>query len=154
MDFRLKNYLIYLASDFNASFAKIFLESRKQLIQMQIYEAPLSSIARASYLGWFPLMFRDLSFRSIILAFYYGTTDISHDPKLKYSIPQIADIMRQRRSDGHNESFEEISHMFYEYHNYEIKTKLHVRYLYFIFANLIATLVTNPIDVCLTKILT
>lgn len=31
-DFRVKNYLIYLASDFNASIAKSFLEARKQLI--------------------------------------------------------------------------------------------------------------------------
>jgi hypothetical protein len=93
-DFRLKNYLIYLISDFNASIAKVFLETRKQLIQMQIYEHPLPSIAKAAYLGWFPMMFRDLSFRSIILGFYYGTTTIHHEPKLKYTIPQIADIMR------------------------------------------------------------
>ena len=37
-DFRLKNYIIYLSSDFSASFAKLFFETRKQLIQMQIYE--------------------------------------------------------------------------------------------------------------------
>jgi hypothetical protein len=37
-DFRLKNYMIYLASDFSASFSKLFFETRKQLIQMQIYE--------------------------------------------------------------------------------------------------------------------
>jgi len=93
-DFRLKNYMIYLSSDFAASFARVFFETRKQLIQMQIYESPLSAIAKASYLGWFPLMFRDLTFRGIILGFYYGTTTIEHSPKLKYTVPQIADIMR------------------------------------------------------------
>lgn len=46
-------------------------------------------------------MVRDLTFRSIILSFYYGTTTINHEPKLKYSVPQIADIMRQRRLEGH-----------------------------------------------------
>lgn len=56
--------------------------------------------------------------------------------------------------EGHKETFNDISYMFYEYHNYEIKTKMQYRYLYLIFANLIATLVTNPIDVCLSKILT
>jgi hypothetical protein len=86
-DFRLKNYMIYLASDFSASFAKLFFETRKQLIQMQIYEHPLGAIAKASALGWFPLMVRDLSFRSIILGFYYGTTTIEHQPKLKYTVP-------------------------------------------------------------------
>jgi len=44
--------------------------------------------------------------------------------------------------------------MFYDYHNYDVKTKLHTRYLYMVIANLFATLLTNPIDVCLTKILT
>jgi hypothetical protein len=33
-DFRLKNYIIYLGSDFTASFARTFFEARKQLIQM------------------------------------------------------------------------------------------------------------------------
>lgn len=93
-DFRLKNYIIYLTSDFTASLTKIFFEARKQLIQMQIYESPLAQIGRASYLGWFPLMLRDISFRAIILGFYYGSTSIHHEPKLKYTIPQIADIMR------------------------------------------------------------
>lgn len=99
-------------------------------------------------------MFRDLTFRGIILGFYYGTTTIEHSPKLKYTVPQIADIMRQRRNEGHQESFEDIKHMFYDYHNYDVKTKLHTRYLYMIIANLFATFLTNPIDVCLTKILT
>jgi hypothetical protein len=31
-DFRLKNYIIYLTSDFTASFARIFFETRKQLV--------------------------------------------------------------------------------------------------------------------------
>jgi hypothetical protein len=62
--------------------------------------------------------------------------------------------MRQRRSEGHFESFDEISYMFHDYHNYDVKTKIHVRYLYMLLANLVATLVTNPIDVCVTKIMT
>ena len=44
--------------------------------------------------------------------------------------------------------------MFYDFHNYEVKTKIHIRYLYLIFANLIGTVLTNPIDVCLAKIMT
>jgi hypothetical protein len=31
-DFRKKNFVIYMASDFAASFARIFFETRKQLI--------------------------------------------------------------------------------------------------------------------------
>ena len=86
-DFRVKNFLVYLASDFTASFAKIFFEARKQLVQMCNYEMSLSQIGRSAYLGWFPLAFRDLAFRSILLGFYYGTIDVEHKPTLKYSIP-------------------------------------------------------------------
>lgn len=49
---------------------------------------------KATYLGWFPLMLRDIGFRAILLGFYYGTTHIEHKPTLKYTVPQIADIMR------------------------------------------------------------
>jgi hypothetical protein len=35
-----------------------------------------------------------------------------------------------------------------------VKTKIHVRYLYMIIANLFATVLTNPIDICLSKMLT
>lgn len=41
-DFRLKNFCIYIISDFAASFAKIFFETRKQLIQMCNYESTLN----------------------------------------------------------------------------------------------------------------
>ena len=49
---------------------------------------------RATAYGWFPLMLRDVSFRAILLGFYYGTTEIEHRPALKYTVPQIVDIMR------------------------------------------------------------
>jgi hypothetical protein len=62
--------------------------------------------------------------------------------------------MRQRRTEGHNETMQDISHVLYEFHNYDIKTKITTRYLMLIIANLFATVITNPIDVCLTKILT
>lgn len=93
-DFRLKNFIIYLTSDFTSSFARVFFETRKQLIQMCIYDASIGSMMYASYLGWFPLMFRDVAFRAILLGAYYGTTEIQHRPVMKYTVPQIVDIMR------------------------------------------------------------
>jgi hypothetical protein len=78
------------------------------MIQMCNYEQSLNTIVRASYLGWFPLMFRDIAFRSILLLFYYGTTEIEHKPKLKYTVPQISSILKHRRSEGHTEKFEDL----------------------------------------------
>ena len=49
---------------------------------------------------------------------------------------------------------DDISYLFYDIHNYDIKTRIHIRYLLLVLANLVATIVTNPIDVCLSKILT
>lgn len=118
--------LIYTASDFIGSFGKVMFEVRKQLMQMYIKEAPLSSIGHATALCWFPLMLRDVSFRSIMLASYYATCDITHEPQLKYSMPEILEFMRQRRADPNapKENFTDLSHLFYEFHNYEIKTSV------------------------------
>ncbi len=110
-------------------------------------------------MSWFPLAMRDVSFRAIILCFYYATTNIEHKPELKYTIPQITDFMKQRRAASEiygerSETVHELSHLFYEFHNYEIKTKITTRLTFLILANVVSTLLTNPIDVCLTKIAT
>lgn len=47
-----------------------------------------------------------------------------------------------------------MSYLFYDFHNYDVKTKIHTRYLMLVLANLVATIITNPIDVCLSKMLT
>ena len=94
-----------------------------------------------------------------MLSFYYLTTDVEHRPLLKYSIPQITDFMKQRRAISVMngtipESVHDLQYHFYEFHNYEIKTKVTTRLTLLIFANLVSTLLTNPIDVCLSKIAT
>jgi hypothetical protein len=67
--------------------------------------------------------------------------------------------MKQRRAISEMngtkpESVFELSHIFYEFHNYEIKTKITTRLTYLVLANAVATFLTNPIDVCLTKMAT
>ena len=44
--------------------------------------------------------------------------------------------------------------IFYEHHNYVIKTSFTTRLTMLILANFVGTLITNPIDVVLSKILT
>lgn len=44
--------------------------------------------------------------------------------------------------------------MFYDWHTYEIRTNYTTRLTMLILANMVGTLLTNPIDVCLTKTLT
>ena len=44
--------------------------------------------------------------------------------------------------------------MFYEFHNYEVKMKMHHRMILLLLTNFVASLVTNPIDVCLSKLAT
>ena len=158
-DFRAKNILIYAASDFVGSFAKVQFEVRKQLIQMWTKDASLTHIANATKAAWFPLMMRDVTFRAIILTSFYATTDVEHNPIQKYSMPQIVDFMKQRRelntARGEPlETHQQLSHMFFEFHNYEIKTKITTRLIQMLFANLVGTLITNPFDVVLTKLAT
>jgi len=86
VDFRLKNILIYMVSDFCAGFAKIGFETRKQLIMMYNHDATIEQIAHNCRVGTAPLILRDIYFRSILLGFYYATTHVEHKPQLKYSV--------------------------------------------------------------------
>jgi hypothetical protein len=155
-DFRTKNMAIYLCSDFTGSFSKILFETRKQLIQMFTKDSSMSAILRASLLGWPALAARDTVYRGILLGFYYGTTNIEHKPMLRYSIPQISDFMRHRRATGEkpDETMNDLAYLFYDFHNCAIHTKMTTRITSLICASLLATAVTNPLDVCLSKLLT
>jgi hypothetical protein len=93
-DFRVKNLLIYVASDICASCMKVTFEVRKQLIQMYVKDTPLGMMMHASRLSLMPLMLRDTLFRTIHIGFFYASTDIEHKPMLMYSVPQITDFMR------------------------------------------------------------
>lgn len=104
-------------------------------------------------------MLRDTGFRAILLTFYYASTEVQHKPIQKYSMPQIVDFMKQRRALNRSrgeplETHQELSYLFYEFHNYEIYTSMTTRLTLLILGNLVGTLATNPFDVCLTKMAT
>ena len=84
-DFRLKNFIIFVSSDFSASFARILFEGRKQALQMCQYDVSVPQIAKAAYAGWFALAARDVCFRTLMLGCFYGTTYVEHQPRLRYS---------------------------------------------------------------------
>ena len=151
--------MIYMASDICASLMKITFEVRKQLIQMYSKDTPLGMMMHASRLSLMPLMLRDTLFRSIHIAFFYASTDLEHKPMLMYSIPQITDFMRQRRAFNEanglpQESAHDLSHLFFDFHHYEIKQSMTFRLTSLIIANAFATFLTNPLDVALSKIAT
>ena len=67
--------------------------------------------------------------------------------------------MRSRRAysianDLPIESSHDLSHLFFDFHNYEVKTKMTSRITVFIVANALATFLTNPFDVVLSKLAT
>ena len=118
-----------------------------------------SHLARLIRMCWLPLAMRDVMFRSTTLTFYYLTTEIEHKPLLKYSIPQITDFMKQRRmlsemQGTRPETVFDLSHIFYEFHNFDIKSKMTTRVIMMWITNAFVTLLTNPIDVCLSKMAT
>jgi hypothetical protein len=157
VDFRLKNYLIYSCSDFWASFMRIFFESRKQLIQMCNSDITMGQISRAWYLGITPLIIRDFMFRSTLLGVLaMRVIDIEwQKPELKYSFSEMIRYVNHWRENGEPEAtLRSKMYLFVDYHNYKISTPMHFRFLWMLFANLLGTILTNPIDVCLTKIVT
>lgn len=126
---------------------------------MYTRELPHMELLKLTSICWVPMLLRDVMFRTIILSFYYLTTSIEHKPILKYSIPQLTDIMKQRRAVAEMEgtipeTVHDLSHHFYEFHNHEIKTNHTTRLTFMILANFVGTLVTNPFDVCLSKMAT
>ena len=145
---------IFLLADVAATITKLPFETRKQLVQMANYDIELKILTRNAYLGLVPLMVRDVTFRFLLLGSYYATTNIEHKPQLKYTVPQILDFLKQRREAGYTDDAKELQPFFYEYHNYSIKTPFTTRITILIFSNLVATALTNPIDVCLSKIMT
>lgn len=154
MDFRVKNMIIFLLSDVAASLTKFPFETRKQLVQMANYDIELKILTRNAYLGLAPLMIRDVTFRFLLLGSYYATTNIEHKPQPKYTVPQILDFMKQRRAEGYTDDLKDLQPFFYEYHNYSIKTPYTTRLTILIVSNFVATVLTNPFDVCLSKIMT
>ena len=141
------------------SLVKTPFEVRKQLIQMYNHNVSIRDISYLTRVTCFPLICRDVFFRQMMLGVYYLTTSIEHKPLLKYSVPQITDFMKQRRAMTAmqglpQESVHDLSYVFYEFHNYEIKTKITTRLTFLILANLLATVLTNPIDVCVSKMAT
>jgi len=94
MNWKAKNLLIYAASDLTGSLAKVMFEVRKQQIQMYNRDNTMSHLAKCTAIAWMPLMLRDVGFRSMLLSFYYLTTEIEHKPLLKYTVPQITDFMK------------------------------------------------------------
>ena len=155
-DFRYKNYLIFVTSDFWAWFTRIFFETRKQIIQMWNKDVLMSHIARGWYLGLVPMIVRDFLFRSTLLSVFYTTQRLEQKTKLKFTVSEIIDYLKYCREDKGevNATYQSKLHLFIEFHNYENKTAMNIRFLIMIFANLIGTLVTNPIDVWMTKLIT
>lgn len=54
---------------------------------MYTTDIQVTKLAKLISISWFPLAIRDVGFRTIMLSFYYLTTDIQHKPLLKYTIP-------------------------------------------------------------------
>lgn len=138
---------------------KVAFETRKLNLQMCNYDKELGFLARATANAWAPLMLRDVLFRFTHLSFFYAVAEVEHKPKLLYTIPQITDFMRQRRQYNKDnglpvENTNDLSHLFYEIHHYELKHKMTTRLSLLIIANVIATALTNPLDVVLTKLAT
>ena len=74
-------------------------------------------------------------------------------------MPQIVDFMKQRRAINKSrgeplETHQSLSYLFYEFHNYEVKTLMTTRISLLLIGNFFATLLTNPFDVCLSKLST
>ena len=59
-----------------------------------------------------------------------------------------------RQNGESNATLKSKAYLFMDYHNYKISTEMQTRFLLMLYANAVGTVITNPIDVCLTKLVT
>ena len=111
---------------------------------------------RGCYLGLAPMIIRDFIFRITLLGIFYGTQHVEQKSELRYSLSEIIDYLRycREKKSEVDASYQNKSHLFIDHHNYKIKTPMHLRFVLMLVANAVGTLVTNPIDVCMTKLIT
>jgi len=87
-------------------------------------------------------------FRTSLLTVFYSTTKIEHKPELKFSMSEMIDYVKHLRRNGEpTATLKNKKHLFMEYHNYNVQTPMHYRFLMMLVANLVGTIITNPIDV-------
>ena len=148
-DWKLKILKVYLISDFFKALVFLPFEARKQRLQLcqDSYDNRLflKNLIRASPI----YLTKELLFRFLTIGSYLAFCHISFEIKLKYSYEEIRNFIKDAEKRG--KRFDRAS--FYEIEYFPI-TSFGAVFPILLTSNILATILTQPLDVVNTKLLT
>ena len=96
------------------------------------------------------LLLRDIIFRFISFSFFIKLLNVEHKPSFKYKFSEIKQYIQLKHKQGENVD----PSVFMDYSQFKIKSSFNMIFLNLVFCTAFATLITHPLDVISTKILT
>lgn len=145
-----KVLLSYICSDVIKSTIFLPFEARKQRIQMCQSYVPVQFVVQNMTRAFLPFVLKDVLFRIVTLGSFLNFLQVKHQPHLKYDINDIRDYIKSKESNRERILVSD----FVDYSKIEIYSPFSMIFFNLIMCNIVATLVTQPLDVIATKILT
>ena len=152
LDWKGKLVTAYILSDIIKVSVFLPFEARKQRIQLcqDINAIGMQNFTRFMARAYIPMLVRDIIFRVITLGSFLNQLEVKHKPGLKYSLDEIKEYIRAKEK---NKEKVNVSY-FMDYSRFQIESKFQMILLNLITCSVVATCITHPIDVIITKILT
>ncbi len=152
LNWKLKFLISYLISDFFKITVFLPFETRKQRFQLLHSKSEMKFQDLSAYmLRAYPVILaREFIFRLITLSFFFKFSLPEHKPKLKFEIEEVRDLIKIAEKEGQKLDF----HYFLDYSNMSLRSKDSFYAFNVILSTFFATLITHPLDVVNTKILT
>jgi hypothetical protein len=152
LNWKSKLLLSYVCADFAKAAVFLPFEARKQRIQMfhNFADLKLTTMSQFMLRGYTPMIIRDILFRIISFGSYIQFLNVEHKPALKYKLDDIQQYIRQKQKRG--EAVD--GSVFLDHSKFQMKSSFNSIFANLLFCTVIATFVTQPLDVITTKILT
>ncbi len=152
MDWKAKLISSYILADIVKVSVFLPFEARKQRIQLYhlINEIGVKNYSNYMMRAFFPMILRDAIFRIITLGAFLKKLNVHHQPTLKYKLNDIKEYIRTKEKSGQKVN---VSY-FMDYSRFHIYSPFPTILLNLVFCSVFATIITQPIDVIITKILT
>lgn len=156
-DLRIANWkgkmiISYILSDIVKTTIFLPFEARKQRLQLyhKTNDITISNVSRYMLRAYFPMILRDIIFRTITLGTFLNSLNVEHQPKLKYNLNEIRDFIKIKENEG--ERIQPSSFM--DFSKFYVISPFPVVMANLVSCTIAATLITHPLDVIVTKIMT
>jgi hypothetical protein len=142
----------YVLSDFVKSTVFLPFEARKQRIQLahSSLDIIFPNVFKYMLRAYPALLIRDTIFRVITFSSFLNSLNVEHKPRLKYNLEEIRDYIKIKEKQGekYNVSY------FMDYSKFNITSPFSHIMLNLLLCTVVATVITHPLDVIITKMLT